>query len=322
MSETTPVLSLAEEYATRAVPQATPEQRVASVREALIGRRFESAEDVAVVDHERFLGLVRIEDLLSAEADLRIEEIMEPDPPVVAPGTNQERAARQAVVRHEASLAVVDGEGHFIGLIPPARMLAVLYAEHIEDIARLSGYLHDSARARTAAEESVGRRFAHRLPWLLIGLAGALLSALLLESFEQRLQANVILAFFIPGIVYLADAVGTQTEALVIRGLSVQADLSRTVPRELVTGALVGATLALAFLPIGLVLWDRAEVVAVVALALFAACSVATLVALTLPALLARLGTDPAFGSGPLATVIQDLLSILIYFLVASLLLT
>jgi magnesium transporter len=80
----------------------------------------------------------------------------------------------------------------------------------------------------------------------------------------------------------------------------------------------VGIVLAAVFIPIGIVAWGDAEVIVAVGLALFAACSTATLVAMALPALIKRLGADPAFGSGPLATVIQDLLSILIYFAIVS----
>jgi magnesium transporter len=87
--------------------------------------------------------------------------------------------------------------------------------------------------------------------------------------------------------------------------------------REIVTGVAIGATLALLFLPIGLLTLEPA-VVAVVGLSLFSACTVATSIATALPALLSRLGTDPAYGSGPLATVVQDLLSIVIYFAIAS----
>ena len=72
------------------------------------------------------------------------------------------------------------------------------------------------------------------------------------------------------------------------------------------------------FLPFALAVWGEPTVAAVVALSLFASCSIATAVALTLPSLLHRLGHDPAFGSGPLATVIQDLLSLLIYFGIAA----
>jgi magnesium transporter len=93
--------------------------------------------------------------------------------------------------------------------------------------------------------------------------------------------------------------------------------IRRVLVRELLTGVLVGLILAAVFLPIGLLAWGDADVAVSVALALLAACSVATLVAMSLPTLLHHLKLDPAFGSGPLATVIQDLLSILIYFAIA-----
>jgi magnesium transporter len=153
----------------------------------------------------------------------------------------------------------------------------------------------------------------HRLPWLVVGLAGALAAAFIVGSFEDRLRSNVALAFFIPGIVYMADAVGTQTETLVIRGLSVGVQIRDVVKREIVTGLLVGLAIAALFLPVALWQWDY-DVAVAAALALLAACSMATLVAMLLPWLLSRAGKDPAFGSGPLATVVQDLSSILIYF--------
>jgi magnesium transporter len=68
------------------------------------------------------------------------------------------------VERHECSLAVVDDDGRFLGLIPPHRMLAVLLDEHDEDLARLGGYLAGTRRARGAAEEPIGRRLWHRQP--------------------------------------------------------------------------------------------------------------------------------------------------------------
>jgi magnesium transporter len=164
----------------------------------------------------------------------------------------------------------------------------------------------------------VARRYWHRLPWLLLGLAGALVSAVLIGAYQQELEANVLLALFIPGIVYMADAVGTQTETLIIRGLSVGVTVRKVVKRELLTGALVGLTVAAAFFPLAWWRWGDLDVAVTAALALLAACSTATIVAMGLPYLLDRLGKDPAYGSGPLATVIQDLISILVYFAIAT----
>jgi magnesium transporter len=194
----------------------------------------------------------------------------------------------------------------------------VLLQEHDEDIARLGGFMRKSSAARLASVEPVRRRFWHRIPWLLVGLAGALLAADIVGWFEARLEEKLILAFFIPGIVYLADAVGTQTETVVVRGLSVGVAISRVVRLELLTGLGIGLTLALVATPIVWWRWADAEVALSVGLSIFAACSIASLVALTLPWLLNRGRFDPAFGSGPLATVIQDLLSVLLYFAIVS----
>jgi magnesium transporter len=127
----------------------------------------------------------------------------------------------------------------------------------------------------------------------------------------------VLLALFVPAVVYMADAVGTQTEAIVIRGLSAGVPARRVALRELATGLVVGGLIAVAFIPFALLLWGDGGVAVTVGLALFASTSTATVVAMALPYGLDALGRDPAFGSGPLATVIQDLLSILIYFGVA-----
>ncbi len=310
------VFETAGEHVATRVPVATPGERVGDVRRALEGRRFDTMAAVAVSDRGLLVGLIRMEDLMAAPTDAPIREVMDVAPPLVGPGVDQEVAAWQAVQHGESVLAVADEQGRFLGLVPPQRMLAVLLWEHEEDMARLGGFLHDAAAARRASREPVLRRFWHRLPWLVVGLLGALLAAVIVGSFEEGLKRNVALAFFIPGIVYMADAVGTQTETLIIRGLSVGVPVGEVVRRELLTGVLVGLAVSVVFLPVALWRWDS-DVALAAALALLAACSTATVVAMALPWLLDRMGKDPAYGSGPLATVIQDLASILIYFAVA-----
>jgi magnesium transporter len=243
---------------------------------------------------------------------------MDGDPPVVARGTDQEVVAWKMVRRGESSVAVVGDAGEFLGLVPPYRMLEVLLHEHDEDLARLGGYVRGARGARTAAEEPISRRLRHRLPWLLLGLVGAMVSAVIVGAFEEQLSDLVLLAFFLPAVVYLADAVGTQTEAILIRGLSVGIEMRKVVRRELISGAVIGILIGLAFVPFALVGWGNEDVALAVALALFSACSIATLVAMGLPLAFQRLGVDPAFGSGPLATVVQDLLSIVVYLAIAT----
>jgi magnesium transporter len=196
-------------------------------------------------------------------------------------------------------------------------MLGVLLEEHEEDLARIGGFRAGSGRARQAAEEAVGKRLRHRMPWLLVGAAGAMLSAVLIGAFEQELDRKVVLAFFVPAVVYLAAAVGTQTQAILIRGLSVGVTIRQIARRELVTGLIAGAIVAAVFAPFALLAFGDADVALALGLALLASCAAATVIAMVLPWVFQRAGKDPAFGSGPLATVLQDLLSIAIYLGIA-----
>jgi len=145
-----------------------------------------------------------------------------------------------------------------------------------------------------------------------------MIAAVVVDAFDKQLQQQVLIAFFIPGVVYLADAVGTQTEALIIRGLSVGVSVRRVAVREFITGLLIGALIAIVVYPLTLALWGNPAVSLSVALALLGACTIATLIAMVLPWLLSLFRVDPAFGSGPLATVIQDILSILTYLLITA----
>ena len=309
---------VAAQHASRQVPVFAPTSRVQEVRQSLPGKRYDIASHIIVCDGDKFVGVVGIEDLFAAPSDSTLDEVMDHDAPFVAPGADQEVAAWIAVRHRESALPVVDGEGRFVGVIPPHRLLAVLLSEHEEDLSRLGGFTTRTDAARMASEEPVQRRFRHRIPWLLAGLGGALLAADLVGWFETQLREKVILAFFLPGIVYLADAVGTQTETVIIRGLSVGIGLRRMVRPELLGGLAIGVALAAVTGPLVWWRWGDQELGLCVALSVFAASSTATVTAMALPSLLQAFKFDPAFGSGPLATVIQDLLSIVIYFAIAG----
>lgn len=306
-----------EQLVSTNVPTVESSATAGEVLALLSAKEFDSVDEIVVCRDGVVVGVATIGGILRSSPDVPISELADPDPPRVHPGLDPEQAAWKAVEHGEASLVVVDASGQFRGLVPPYRMLGVLLAEHDEDLARLGGYLRGTETARAATAEPVRRRLVHRVPWLLLGLVGALLAADIVGAFERELEDNLLLAFFVPGIVYLADAVGTQTETIVIRGLSAGVPIARVVVREIITGILIGLGLAVAFFPLAVIRWGDVDVAAAVAVALFAACSVANLVALALPWSLQKLDIDPAFGSGPLATVIQDLLSIVIYFSVA-----
>jgi magnesium transporter len=316
------LLGAAIDHATSRVPVAEPWEYAGAVRERLAGTHFESVSSLAVLERGRLAGLISMERLLAAEGEVPLSEIMDVDVPAVSPDTDQEQAALEMIRRNESNLAVVDRDGSFRGLVPARRMLAVLLEEHHRDLARLGGYMAGTRGAREAAEEKVTRRLLHRLPWLVAGLAGAMASALLVGAFEHQLESVVLVAFFLPAVVYMADAVGTQTETVLIRGLSVGIDVKRVMRREAGTGAVIGVLIAVLFFPFAIVGWGDAEVALAVSVALFASCAIATVVAVALPLLFVRFDRDPAYGSGPLATILQDLLSIAVYLGVATAIVT
>jgi magnesium transporter len=143
-----------------------------------------------------------------------------------------------------------------------------------------------------------------------------------MAQFEILLSERVAIAFFVPGIVYLADAIGTQTEAIAVRGLSLSHQrISQLLASELFTGLLIGVVLgALALLGVWATIDDFRLALAVGG-SLVAAGGIATAIGLVLPWGFQRMGFDPAYGSGPLATVVQDVLSLLVYFTSVGLLL-
>jgi magnesium transporter len=110
-----------------------------------------------------------------------------------------------------------------------------------------------------------------------------MLAAIVVGGFEEQLDKTVLLAFFLPAVVYMADAVGTQTETVLIRGLSVGVQLRNVMKRELATGLIVGVLMGAAFLPFALLVWGDGQVAVAVGLSLVASCSIATLVAMVSP---------------------------------------
>jgi magnesium transporter len=302
------------------VPTALPQETVADVLARFSGQVFDYAGSIYVVDAQHVLqGAVTMARLLAAAPAQCLHDIAH-KPPSVLPHVDQEHTASLALTHGVTAVPVVDEQGRLLGVVPPVALLAVLRHEHVEDLHRLAGIRHGSILAREAIEAPPYRRARDRLPWLLVGLVGSMLATLVMAHFETALQAKLAIAFFVPGIVYLADAIGTQTEAIAVRGLSLSTmPIARLIGGELRTGLLIGLVLAALTLPLIWLVFGDLPLAAAVAIAILSAGTAATTIGLLFPWLLARMGKDPAFGSGPIATIVQDVLSLLIYFTVASL---
>jgi magnesium transporter len=302
------------------VPVGAEQETATQVRERLSSRRYDIVDVVVVLDgNERYLGGAKLSEVLAADRDAPMSVLVDRGWPSVEPEADQEHAVDRACSAGVSVLPVVDRSGRFIGCIGSPKMLDVLAREHREDMHRLVGILKEQSGALHALEDPPLRRVARRLPWLLVGLVLSTAGTGLMAAFEHQLSAHVEIAFFIPALVYLTDAIGTQTEAIAVRGLSLRSGpLWLALGGEIATGAIIGAVLgSLALLGVWL-FFGRTALAIGVAVSLLVAGTIASSVGLLLPWLLGRLGTDPAFGSGPVATILQDVLTIFVYFLVMS----
>jgi magnesium transporter len=273
---------------------------------------------VHVVDAQgRVRGAVPLSVLVASPPAAPVASLMRPAA-AVTPAMFPEHVASHALRHALLAVPVVDRGGHLLGVVPANALMEILRREHVEDLHRMAGIRHETAVARDAIEAPPVRRARDRLPWLLVGLAGSMVATFVMARFEAALQAKIALAFFVPAIVYLADAIGTQTEAIAVRGLSLShAPMRALVWGEMRTGLLIGLALGALVWPAIAWVFDDRVLATAVALSLIAAGTVATTIGLLLPWTLARLGRDPALGSGPLATIVQDVLSLAIYFAIA-----
>ncbi|MBL8913119.1 MAG: magnesium transporter [Archangium sp.] len=276
---------------------------------------------IFVIDVEgKLVGSASIVRLL-AEPNATVEACIDARTTTLPSDTDQERIALHAVRHKLTAVPLHDQHGRFVGVVAADALLSIQHREHVEDLHRLAGISREEHQARGALSEPPLRRARHRLPWLIVGLGGSILSAWVMSRFERTLAEQVSVAFFIPAVVYLADAIGTQTEAIAVRFLSLSHVPFRSVLwGEVRTGFLMGLALGVLALPIVAVAFELRLALAV-GFAIMVAGTVATAVGLLFPWALARFGKDPAFGSGPLATIVQDVLSLLVYFASATVLL-
>lgn len=167
--------------------------------------------------------------------------------------------------------------------------------------------------------ESMGTLIRLRSPALVIGLILGIGISFVTSSFEEVLSQNVQVAFFMPFIIYIADAIGTQTEAIYSRSLkNGNARFNTYLRKEFLLGLIFGLVFGI-FSALIILLWlGSGSLAAAVGVSSFIAVATAPLVALSVAQTFQSIRKDPAAGSGPIATVIQDVISVIIYGLVAS----
>ncbi len=171
-------------------------------------------------------------------------------------------------------------------------------------------------------KENMSLLIEHRLPWLVVGLIGGIGLTILSSQYQSLLTENIGLAFFIPVIVYMASAVGTQTDTVYIRNLNKKrTHFSIYLVKEFILGVVLGALFGALAGIIAYLMFQSLPMALSVGLSMAITMAIAPIIALIVPTILKREHKDPAIGTGPFVTVIQDFISLLVYFLIATMIL-
>ena len=301
------------------IPRASVDTPVDTVILSLRGQKFECADAVFVIDEEdRLQGIVRINDLF-ADGECTIGEIMEPKHEAVRVEDDQEQIAMLAMELDMIAVPVVDDNNRLIGAVPAESLFKILRAEHMEDLQRLAGIAAHESGPDVALNAPLFDRYRRRLPWLVFGLAASSCITAVMAGFEETLSANIAVAFFVPALVYIAGAIGTQAVSVSVRALSANdIPIIQLLKDELVIGIAIGMSLGVvAFGLVFLALGDAALSLAAGLAVLFGG-TVSAVVGFGLPWAFDHFGSDPALGSGPVCTIIQDVASLSIYFVLVS----
>ena len=278
-------------------------------------------------DYNRLIGITTVKDLLLAEDDDLVKDMMEENVISVHTLDDQEEVARIFSDYDFLALPVVDNEQRIVGIVTIDDAIDVIREEATEDIEKMAAVLpSDKPYMRT----SVWGIYKKRVPWLLVLMLSASFTSTIISAFDGMLASVIILSSFIPMITGSGGNAGSQASVSVIRALSLGEiefkSMFKVLWKELRVAALCGLTLAAANF-VKLMVFDlrgneNAVVIAlVVSLTLVGTIIMAKIVGSSLPLLSSKIGLDPAVMANPLISTVCDSLSLLIYFGVASTLL-
>lgn len=291
---------------------------------AIVRRRALDTETIYslyVTDASRHLsGILSLRDLVVADPEDRVGDVMTREVVSIATNTNQEEVAR-VIQRYDfLAVPVVDREQRLVGIVTVDDVIDVIQQEATRDLY--------AAGAVQAGDEddyfqsnlfTVARR---RVVWLLVLLLANTGTSAVIASQQGVLQQVVVLAAFIPLLIGTGGNVGAQSSTVVIRGLSTQRiqslGLGRAVWREAVAGALLGLLMVVVVVPWAAHVSGSWVVAGAAGISLVAITTLAATAGAALPLLFNRIGLDPALMSAPFIATATDVAGVFIYLHTAS----
>lgn len=272
-----------------------------------------------VMDRERHLkGVVDLEDIILAQPETLISDLMDEDPVHVRTTTDQEELAR-VMSRYDLHvIPVVDLEERLVGIVTFDDVLDIVEEEATEDFELMAGIQPIDEKYLDTGVFTLARK---RLLWLVICIMAQAISSSVLKKYSLTIESVVALTFFIPLLIGTGGNAGMQSATLMIRGMTLGEiewkNLGHVFFREVMTGLLLGIPLGLLAIVRAYMLDTGPSVAMVVAIALVAVVMLGNLAGVALPVIARALRVDPAVMSGPFITTTVDVVGLLVYFEIA-----
>ncbi len=301
-----------------------PEMTAPQAMEALRAQALE-AETVytayIIDDAHHLLGVLDLRDLLIARPRQKVADLMDTEPVWIRAEAEQEEAAKLIARYDLIALPVLDTDNRLVGIVTQDDAMDVAESEVTEDFYK--GSLVNPLET-SVADATITMLYKARIYWLVLLVFGNIFSGAGIAYFEDTIAAHLALLFFLPLLIASGGNAGTQSATLMVRALATGdvriSDFGQLLGRELVIALALGLTMAVAVATIGV--WRGGpEIALVVSLAMVSIVIMGALFGMSLPFLFQRLGRDPATAAGPLVTSVADILGVLIYFGIASVLL-
>lgn len=272
----------------------------------------------------QLVGVISLRELIIANPQLLIHNIMRPNVVSVPVDMDQEEVARIVSKYDFLAVPVVDHEDGLLGIITVDDVIDVIHEEATEDLYRLAGAPGEEEEEEEQFLLRVKSSLKARLPWLFVTMLGGLVSGRVLSYFSGQIQSVVALTFFIPLLTGMGGNVGTQSSTVTVRGIATgqikKGQLFSVIAKESLVGLSIGSILGLI---VGLIAswWQSKPMLGViVGLAMlgnmFTAATMGTLV----PLIFRKIGVDPAVASAPFISTAIDITGLLIYSTLATLL--
>ncbi len=236
------------------------------------------------------------------------------------PFSDQERVSQLSLKHNIKAVPIVDSKNKLKGVVLSDDILDIVYQEAQEDIMHFAGINENGCVIDDVIKLPLKVSLKRRLPWLILGLAGGIIVAWIIGLFERTLAKNIILIAFIPLLVYMASAVGTQVSFFVVRDLAIsqKIDFWKYFWRQFRVVFFISLIVSASVFLITFFLYQQILLSLIIALAMFIATLSSILTGFLIPYLISKLRFDPATVSGPIATIIQDFFTVLIFLIIAN----